>query len=124
MLLPRLRLLLPNETDAIQTLSRVPVEDFAGGAASGHNGKGFWTRRARLLLSAVIILNAALSSAALAGGNRAQAPTSPKASSVNAEAQRKILIRSPLLRQDLFDRANPTNVRTNWPAPPAQPGQF
>jgi hypothetical protein len=29
-----------------------------------------------------------------------------------------------VLRQDLFDRADPNNVKTNWPAPPAQPGQF
>jgi hypothetical protein len=29
-----------------------------------------------------------------------------------------------ILRQDLFDRRNPTNLRSNWPTPPAQPGQF
>jgi hypothetical protein len=29
-----------------------------------------------------------------------------------------------VLRQDLFDRADPNNFRSNWPAPPAQPGQF
>jgi len=29
-----------------------------------------------------------------------------------------------ILRQDLFDRNNPNNQRSNWPAPPAQPGQF
>ncbi|MGY4314200.1 hypothetical protein ACVWW1_003503 [Bradyrhizobium sp. JR3.5] len=81
-------------------------------------------RRARLLLSAVIILNAALSPAALAGSNREQTPTSRTALPVSVEAHRKVLTRSPLLRQDLFDRANPTNVRSNWPAPPAQPGQF
>ena len=28
------------------------------------------------------------------------------------------------LRQDLFDRLNPGNLRSDWPAPPAQPGQF
>ncbi|TYO68258.1 hypothetical protein FXV83_01735 [Bradyrhizobium hipponense] len=28
------------------------------------------------------------------------------------------------LRQDLFDRLNPRNLRSDWPAPPAQPGQF
>lgn len=27
-------------------------------------------------------------------------------------------------RQDLFDRTNPNNQRTDLPAPPAQPGQF
>lgn len=29
-----------------------------------------------------------------------------------------------VLRQDLFDRNNPRNLRFDWPAPPAQPGQF
>jgi hypothetical protein len=29
-----------------------------------------------------------------------------------------------ILRQDLFDRQNPTNLRSDWPGPPAQPGQF
>src|SRR5260370_39398282 len=28
-----------------------------------------------------------------------------------------------LLRQDLFDRNNPNNLRSDWPAPPAPPGQ-
>ena len=29
-----------------------------------------------------------------------------------------------VLRQDLFDRNNPNNIRSDWHAPPAQPGQF
>jgi hypothetical protein len=29
-----------------------------------------------------------------------------------------------VLRQDLFDRNNPNNLRSDWPVPPAQPGQF
>ena len=29
-----------------------------------------------------------------------------------------------ILRQDLFDRNNPNNLRSNWPSPPAQPGQL
>ena len=29
-----------------------------------------------------------------------------------------------ILMQDLFDRNNPNNVRSDWPAPPAQPGQY
>jgi hypothetical protein len=33
--------------------------------------------------------------------------------------------KNPLfLRQDLFDRQNPTNLRSDWPSPPAQPGQL
>ena len=31
---------------------------------------------------------------------------------------------SGLIRQDLFDRNNPNNLRSDWPSPPAQPGQF
>ena len=31
---------------------------------------------------------------------------------------------SGILRQDLFDRNNPNNLRSDWPSPPAQPGQF
>ena len=27
-----------------------------------------------------------------------------------------------VLRQDLFDRNNPNNLRSDWPGPPAQPG--
>jgi hypothetical protein len=29
-----------------------------------------------------------------------------------------------VLRQDLFDRNNPNNLRSDWPSPPRQPGQF
>jgi hypothetical protein len=29
-----------------------------------------------------------------------------------------------VLRQDLFDRNNPNNLRSDYPAPPAQPGQL
>jgi len=29
-----------------------------------------------------------------------------------------------ILRQDLFDRNNPNNLRSDWPGAPAQPGQF
>jgi hypothetical protein len=31
---------------------------------------------------------------------------------------------SGLIRQDLFDRSNPNNLRSDWPSPSAQPGQF
>jgi hypothetical protein len=29
-----------------------------------------------------------------------------------------------ILRQDLFDRNNPNNLRSDWHSPPAQPAQF
>jgi hypothetical protein len=28
-----------------------------------------------------------------------------------------------IVRQDLFDRRNPNNLRSDWPAPPSQPNQ-
>jgi len=31
---------------------------------------------------------------------------------------------SGVVRQDLFDRNNRNNLRSDWPSPPAQPGQF
>jgi hypothetical protein len=31
---------------------------------------------------------------------------------------------SGIVRQDLFDRGNPINLRSDWPSPPAQPGGF
>jgi len=31
---------------------------------------------------------------------------------------------SGVIRQDLFARNNPNNLRSDWPSPPAQPGQF
>jgi hypothetical protein len=32
--------------------------------------------------------------------------------------------RGSILRQDLFDRNNPQNLRLDWATPPAQPGQY
>ena len=32
--------------------------------------------------------------------------------------------RGGILRQDLFDRNDANNQRSDWPSPPAQPGQF
>jgi hypothetical protein len=31
---------------------------------------------------------------------------------------------SGVIRQDLFDRNDPNNLRSDWPSPPAQPGGF
>jgi hypothetical protein len=33
------------------------------------------------------------------------------------------LARGSILRQDLFDRNNPNNLRSDWPGPRAQPAQ-
>src|SRR5204863_6849220 len=31
---------------------------------------------------------------------------------------------SGIIRQDLFDRNNPNNLRSDWPSPPGQPASF
>ena len=74
------------------------------------------------LIVFVCAVEAALTTAAFA--NAIQTKT--------AAAQDTRRIKSPAatantagpLRQDLFDRLNPRNLRSDWPAPPAQPGQF
>jgi hypothetical protein len=35
-----------------------------------------------------------------------------------------VVVAPGVIRQDLFDRRNPNNLRTDYPAAPAQPGQF
>jgi hypothetical protein len=45
------------------------------------------------------------------------------------QTSRKVLLPvavrpSGIVRQDLFDRNDPNNLRSDYPAPPAQPGQF
>jgi hypothetical protein len=35
-----------------------------------------------------------------------------------------IILPFGIVRQDLFDRNNPNNLRSDYHAPPAQPGQF
>jgi hypothetical protein len=46
-----------------------------------------------------------------------------------AQAPRRISLpvdrgKTGVLRQDLFDRNDPNNLQSDYPAPPAQPGQF
>jgi hypothetical protein len=53
-----------------------------------------------------------------AGSGLAPIPDGRKASSIEAP------VRGFVLRQDLFDRNNPNNLRSDWHSPPAQPGQF
>ena len=81
-------------------------------------------RCARLLVSVAFISNAALSPVAFAAAKRVQPARTPATISASAGPHSPTRNRSTLLRQDLFDRGNPSNERTDWPAPPAQPGQF
>jgi hypothetical protein len=55
------------------------------------------------------------------------AKTIPVAPNGQKFAPRSVDVRTTgfaVLRQDLFDRYNPNNLRSDWPGPPAQPGQF
>ena len=51
---------------------------------------------------------------------RKTAESAPPA--VRSWPNRADLVAPGVLRQDLFDRRNPANLRQDYPAPPAQPG--
>jgi len=79
----------------------------------------------KLVLSLVLAcaLTAALSPTSFAGSKHRQAVAPiarANSQGYQATAADRVGI---LLWQDLFDRANPVNVRNDWPAPPAQPAQ-
>lgn len=74
------------------------------------------------LLVLTCILNAVVVTAVPAASRRVT--TTPPAAQTNARVGELPPARSTVLRQDLFDRKNPNNVRTDWPAPPFQPAQF
>lgn len=75
------------------------------------------------LLVVLCALEVVLSTTALAKIKSAQAEAAPVQE--NAQVNRPVFIGKSgfILRQDLFDRLNPNNVRADWPAPSAQPGQ-
>jgi hypothetical protein len=57
----------------------------------------------------------------------AQAPHAKTVPAQDARRTRSPVISSKghfIVRQDLFDRSNPNNLRSDWPSPPAQPGQL
>ena len=79
----------------------------------------------KIVLSLVLAcaLTAALSPTSFAGSKQRQAVapiTRANSQGFQVTAADRFNI---ILWQDLFDRANPVNVRTDWPAPPAQPAQ-
>lgn len=75
---------------------------------------------ARVLIL-ICVLDLVFVTPALAAAKHARTKTAVAQAAVPAvRADRN----APLWRQDLFDRKNPNNLRTDLPAPPAQPGQF
>jgi hypothetical protein len=76
-----------------------------------------------VILAVSCALSCALAFPAIAFAQPAQTKAAP------AHEVRKVppvvaAPRSGILRQDLFDRNNSNNLRSDWPSPPAQPAQF
>jgi hypothetical protein len=55
---------------------------------------------------------------------QAQAQAQPQAPAVRRWPNPADLVAPGIIRQDLFDRRNPANLRHDYPPPPRQPGQF
>lgn len=53
-----------------------------------------------------------------------QAETQAQAPAVRRWPNPADIVAPGILRQDLFDRRNPANLRHDYPPPPRQPGQF
>jgi hypothetical protein len=69
----------------------------------------------------LVILCAFAPMIAVAQDGRAKAEPAPAARRAPAPGD---VVAPGILRQDLFDRRSPNNVRNDYPAPPAQAGSF
>jgi hypothetical protein len=69
----------------------------------------------------LVILCAFAPVAAIAQEGRTKTEPSPAARRAPAPGD---VVAPGILRQDLFDRRNPNNVRHDYPSAPAQPGSF
>jgi len=69
----------------------------------------------------ILILLCAAASPAFAGAQDGHSKPEPLVTGRRAPAQGDI-VAPGVLRQDLFDRRNPNNLRHDYPAPPGQPG--
>jgi hypothetical protein len=65
-------------------------------------------------ITVALILGVAYATTALADGRHDNTP---------ARWSTDLTKPGAIVRQDLFDRRNPNNLRTDWPAPPSQPNQ-
>ncbi len=72
-------------------------------------------------LCILTILCALAPTIAAAQDGRAKTEPAPRARKTPAPGD---IVAPGVLRQDLFDRNNPNNLRHDYPAAPAQPGQF
>jgi hypothetical protein len=60
----------------------------------------------------------------MAGGKTAGTKPVPSHEPRQVSPQSGIKRPGLILGQDLFDRNNPNNLRSDWPAPPAMPAQY
>jgi hypothetical protein len=72
-------------------------------------------------LCILTILCALAPSIAAAQDGRMKTEPAPRARKTPAPGD---IVAPGVLRQDLFDRNNPRNLRSDYPAAPAQPAQF
>lgn len=72
-------------------------------------------------LCILTILCALTPTIAAAQDGRTKTEPAPRARKTPAPGD---IVAPGVLRQDLFDRNNPNNLRRDYPAAPAQPGQF
>jgi hypothetical protein len=66
----------------------------------------------------------ALIPAMAAAGETPRRAEQPPAPAVRRSPNPADLVAPGILRQDLFDRRNPANLRHDYPSAPAQPGQY
>ncbi|MGA2057235.1 MAG: hypothetical protein ABSG88_18210 [Bradyrhizobium sp.] len=73
------------------------------------------------LIRILTILCAFAPTIAVAQDGRTKTETAPAVRKTPAPGD---VVAPGILRQDLFDRRNPNNLRHDYPAPPAQAGSF
>ncbi len=73
----------------------------------------------QLCILAILCALAPTIAAAQDGRTRAEPPQRARRTPAPGD-----IVAPGVLRQDLFDRNNPNNLRRNYPAAPAQPAQF
>jgi len=72
----------------------------------------------------VLAVGCALIFPTMAGGKTAGTKPVPSHERRQVSSQTGIKSPSLILGQDLFDRNNPNNLRSDWPASPAMPAQY
>ncbi len=72
----------------------------------------------------VLAVGCALIFPTIAGGKTAGMKAVPNHEPRQVSPQIGIKRPNLILGQDLFDRNNPNNLRSDWPAPPGMPAQY